>query len=48
MIFMLLVLTILIVSVHSAEGVSSEQLCSQTVFTTPKATQIDLSSQEPK
>lgn len=48
MTFMFLVLTILIVSVHSAERVSSEQLCLQTVFTTPKATQIDLSLQELK
>lgn len=48
MIFMFQVLTILIVSVHNAERVSSEQLHLQTRFTTPKATWIDLSLRKPK
>lgn len=42
MIFMFQVLTILIICVHNAERLSSEQLHLQTGITTPKATWIDL------
>ena len=48
MIFMFQVLTILIVSVHNTERESSEELHLQTRFTTPKATWIHPSLQEPK
>lgn len=48
MIFLFQALTILIISVHNAERVSPEQLHLQTRFTTPRATWIGLSLQEPK
>lgn len=47
MIFMFQVLTILIICVHNAERLSSEQLHLQTGITTPKATWIDLFLYEP-
>lgn len=42
MIFMFQVLTVLIICVHNAERVSSEQLHLQTRITAPKATWIAL------
>lgn len=48
MVFVFQVLTVLIISVHNAERVSSEQLHLQTGFTAPKAIWIDLSLTEPK